>query len=150
MGGFNLLISRELDYAVRIIRALSNYDLLTVKQICDAEYVPQPYAYKILKKMEKSSIVEGVRGTTGGYQLIASLDDFNLYDVYSAIEGNLYVNACMQPEYACPNNSGGKKCNVHLGLIDIQNQIIDVLQRHSMAEILNAPHANKMLENIVR
>ena len=46
-----MTMTRESDYAVRIMRALSHGSLKTVKEICGEEAIPTQFAYKILKKL---------------------------------------------------------------------------------------------------
>ena len=60
-----MLITRECDYAVRVIRALSDEDRLSVNDICEREEITAPFAYKILKKLQKAKIVRGYRGVHG-------------------------------------------------------------------------------------
>ena len=51
----DMLITRECDYAVRVIRALSGEERLSVSDICEKESITAPFAYKILKKLQKKS-----------------------------------------------------------------------------------------------
>lgn len=131
-----MLISRECDYSLRIVRALAKEKRLTVGQICTLEHIPQPYAYKIIKKLEKANILKGYRGVRGGYELIAKLTDLSLYDIYLAIEGELIFNECMKEEYNCPNNINGKQCRVHKELAGLQHDVITRMQALNMAFIL--------------
>ena len=48
-----MIMTRESDYAVRILRALAGGEKMTVGRICEAEFVPVQFAYKILKKLAK-------------------------------------------------------------------------------------------------
>ena len=57
-----MVITRETDYALRILRALLDGKLHTAGQIAQDELLPQAFAYKILKKLEKAGLVEVVRG----------------------------------------------------------------------------------------
>ena len=45
-----MVITRETDYALRILRALLDGKLHTAGQIAQDELLPQAFAYKILKK----------------------------------------------------------------------------------------------------
>ena len=54
-----MLITRECDYAVRVIRALQGESRLSVPEICEKEAITAPFAYKILKKLQKAKIVKG-------------------------------------------------------------------------------------------
>ena len=69
------MITRESDYAIRIIRALKDGELLPLEQICQRELVPKQFAYKILKKLERSGLVSIRRGAGGGCILNRSLAD---------------------------------------------------------------------------
>ena len=68
-----MLITRECDYAVRIVRALAGGEKLCVNQICEKEDLTPAFVYKILKKLEKKEIVKSFRGSNGGYALKKSL-----------------------------------------------------------------------------
>ena len=54
-----MFITRECDYAVRVLRALAGETRLSVNEICDREAITAPFAYKILKKLQKAGIVKG-------------------------------------------------------------------------------------------
>ena len=45
-----MVITRETDYALRILRSLLDGELHTVGSIAQEELLPQPFAYKIIKK----------------------------------------------------------------------------------------------------
>ena len=81
-----MFITRECDYAVRVVRALWGESRLSVSDICEKEAITAPFAYKILKKLQKAEIVKGYRGVHGGYSLNRGLDELTLYEVYSAID----------------------------------------------------------------
>ncbi len=51
-----MTMTRESDYAVRIMRALSHGSLKTVKEICGEEAIPTQFAYKILKKLSNAGL----------------------------------------------------------------------------------------------
>ena len=136
-----MFISREYDYALRILRILDGNGRLSVGQICEAEHVPQPYAYKILKKLEKASILKSRRGTQGGYELTADLATVSLYDVYKAVEGELYLNECMKDGFRCPNNEGGKHCRVHVELCGMQEKFAAQMKARSIKDVLGVERA---------
>lgn len=133
-----MLISREYDYALRIVRALDNNGRLTVKQICINEHIPQPFAYKIVKKLGQASILKGHRGAHGGYELIASLQELTLYDVFIAVEGDINISECMQESYDCPNNKNGNHCKIHSKLLHVQNNLILNLRGINLAQTLES------------
>lgn len=133
----DLFFSREYDYALRIIRTLAENGQLSVGRICENEHIPQPFAYKILKKLETAQLVEGRRGSQGGYIIKASLDSITFYDVYTVINGDIYIGECMQLGYICPNNSEGKKCMLYNELRRLQNEFIRSMREQSLSQVLD-------------
>ena len=51
-----MFITRESDYAMRVIRALMWEPRLSVSEICERESITAPFAYKILKKLQNAAV----------------------------------------------------------------------------------------------
>jgi Rrf2 family protein len=131
-----MFITRESDYAVRVIRELSRSGRETVQEICDREMVPRQYGYKILKKLEKAGLVQGYRGVTGGYALARDTAGITLFDVLNAVDGELLLSECMNHSYNCPLNKQGKEsCGVHCEFNRIQDLVLANLKGKSLAEL---------------
>lgn len=134
-----MLITRECDYAVRVIRALTGEERLSVNDICEREVITAPFAYKILKKLQKAGIVKGFRGVHGGYSLNRGLGEMNLYDVYTAIDPDMRIIDCLDPDYDCVRDGGdGTICLVHRELAQIQGELWKLLKRKTLKEIFES------------
>jgi Rrf2 family protein len=132
-----MLITRETDYALRILRALSNGEQATVGDVCKRELLPQQFAYKILKKMEQAGFVRIARGVEGGCRLTADLEKTSLYDLIEAMKADHLVSACMQLGFQCAwRRNGASRCMVHEQLRHIQEVLDTELRRHSLRNIL--------------
>ncbi|MDR2516001.1 MAG: Rrf2 family transcriptional regulator [Spirochaetaceae bacterium] len=131
-----MLITVESDYAVRILRALVDGGRKTVEAICAAELIPRPYGYKILKKLEKGGIVRSFRGINGGYALERGLETVTLYDVFTAVDGDILLTGCVDTSYLCPRNTAGRRCAVHAEFGRLQSLLTGALREKSLAEIL--------------
>lgn len=132
-----MIMTRESDYAVRILRALSGGEKMTVRQICESELVPMQFAYKILKKLAKSGCVEIFRGAEGGCRLSADLDSLTLYDLLRCIDENLFVNACIARDYKCAwRGAHCGECRFHSNLTELQRVIEDELKRRTVGAML--------------
>ena len=134
-----MVITRETDYALRILRALLDGELHTAGQIAQEELLPQAFAYKIMKKLEKSGLVAVVRGPAGGCRLAADLDKTSLYDLMVAMGERSDLISCMDPDYPCSWRSCHGGCGVHCKLLEIQKKLDTELQSHSLQEILAGP-----------
>jgi Rrf2 family protein len=130
-----MFLTKESDYAIRIIRELSRAGKKTVQYICEQEQVPFKYGYKILKKLERASLVQSFRGARGGYALARPASAITLLDLIRAIDEGLVLSECLGHDFQCSMNSGGKRCGVHAELCRIQETLLRALREKPLAEI---------------
>lgn len=132
-----MFITRECDYAVRVIRALNGQERLSVNEICEMEDITAPFAYKILKKLQRAKIVKGFRGVHGGYTLRQNLSELSLLKVYQAIDPDMFLIECLSKEYDCSRNGAdGVPCRVHGELVRIQKNLWEMMEEKSLEQIL--------------
>lgn len=131
-----MIITKETDYALRILRALLDKELHTMGEIAQEELLPQSFAYKILKKLGKAGLIQVIRGTAGGCRLTADLSCVSLYDLMLAIGEQSDLSPCMNPDYACDWRAGHGGCTVHCKLLEIQRSLDKELRSHTLLEIL--------------
>ncbi|MDR1247366.1 MAG: Rrf2 family transcriptional regulator [Clostridiales Family XIII bacterium] len=132
-----MLISKECDYAVRIVREIANGGRRSASDIARNENIPGQFAYKILNKLEKSGIVRAFRGAAGGYELAKDTSAFSLYDVFCAIEGRLILTSCLQSGFNCPMNRGASPCCVHTEFVRLQEMLVAGLKEKTVSEVLD-------------
>ena len=132
-----MLLTKECDYGVRILRTLSEGTKKTVDTICKNETIPNKYAYKILKKLEKAGILISIRGRDGGYKLSKELKDIKLFDVAVAVDNSFFIFDCVKAGVAekCPNNSTNQ-CNVHQEFVKIQNVLKEEFLNRNMHDVI--------------
>lgn len=132
-----MFLTRECDYAVRIVRVLSDYEKKPVKEISEIELIPYQFAYKILKKLEYRKLVESFRGIHGGYRLCKPLTEITLLEIVSSVDKGLLINDCLEVGHDCPRDSLSAPCKVRRELCRLQKVLTDGLSEKSMDEILN-------------
>ena len=131
-----MFITRESDYAMRVVRALIGETRLSVSDICEREAITAPFAYKILKKLQNAGIVQGYRGVHGGYALKKDPAELTLYDIYTAIDSDMSIIECLNGRCECTRNGqDGIPCYAHDELKDIQNELWVMLRRKSMEDL---------------
>lgn len=133
-----MLINRESDYALRIIRSLSKGISMSAGQIAKEQQIPLQFAYKIIKKLKNSGIIDVSRGVDGGCTLAADLDKMSLYDLLIAMDGKTSVNSCTKPNYTCPWKVDNGGCSINCQLTDLQerfdSELKDMTIRSMMPE----------------
>lgn len=129
-----MLFTRECDYAVRIIRALSGGGIISVQDISAKEDISVSITYKITRKLEKAGLIKSYRGSNGGYALKAQLDSMTLYDVFMVVDPKLLITECVGHSYACSRNTKEHICQVHGEFCRLQNLIIQELRSKPLSE----------------
>ena len=92
-----LTISREADYAVRIMvhMASSPQERYQAKALAKDEHIPESFLSKILQMLIKQRVVRSFRGVGGGYQLAVDPGRLTLYRLIEMVEGPVGLNACV-------------------------------------------------------
>lgn len=132
-----MLLSRETDYALRILQSLLGGERKSVGEISREELIPQQFAYKIMKKLSNAGLVDITRGVDGGCQLIADLEKVSLYDLMAATDGTCEVNNCMDPAFQCPRREKKGGCATQKNLISIQRKLDNELRSYSLKSLLS-------------
>lgn len=131
-----MFMNRKSDYALRIIRALSDGKRHTANSLANNEQIPLAFAYKILKKLSNAGLVRLDRGPGGGCSLEKDLRDVSLYDLITIMEGHDDITDCMNGDYDCEWRKHHGICKVHLNLCVLQQEIEQKLRSKSLWEIL--------------
>ena len=119
-----MLMTREMDYALRILRALYQEGQLSAAAIAQKESMPKAITLKILKQLQAAGLVSSRRGASGGYVLEESCEALYLGDLFQALGEPVYVNRCQQPGYQCENHQEGR-CGLCRELSRVQ-QVLNV------------------------
>lgn len=130
-----MLITKECDYAVRVLRSLSKSLISSVQSISTEESIPVQYAYQICRKLTKSGILKSHRGADGGYEMLKSPDDLTMLDVVLALETNFTVSDCTRFGSQCIRNTAEHPCGFHLELCRIQNTIMNEMRSKKLSEL---------------
>jgi len=132
-----MFLTKESDYAVRIMRVLADGERQKVETISTQAHIPHLYTYKILKKLEHAGFLKSVRGIQGGYILAKPLTEINLHDIVIATDENPFLHECLREESKCPllNIDSQHPCKMHFEFARIQNILESEMKRKSLAEI---------------
>ena len=132
-----MLITRETDYALRILRCLQDGQLRSIPKICQEEQIPKQFAYKILKKLSGSGLVEVTRGTAGGCRLALDPAEITLSRVMCATEEDRLVNACLDCSFQCERRLAMEEgCTIHSCLCKVQERLDSLLKEYTLADLL--------------
>jgi DNA-binding IscR family transcriptional regulator len=133
-----MLITREIDYALRILRRLQGGELIATPEICRDENLPIHFVYRILKKLDNADIVDIARGKDGGAKLSCDLGSLTMYTLVESLGERRYVSACTKPGYECEyrHNHDGK-CGVHDNLAEMQRDLDNLFKGRTILQMLD-------------
>jgi len=131
-----MFLTKECDYALRVVRELADGKMKTVSAICEREKVPVPFAYKIIKKLRKAGIVASHRGASGGYRLNKPADRITIFEIVSAVDEGLFIIDCLKGNARCACNPDMDSCGMRRELSRIQKCLTKALSQRTMAEIV--------------
>ena len=119
-------ITLEADYALRIVYVFSCNNVKTdAPTLSERIGVSLRFTLKILRKLLLAGIVRSYKGKSGGYMLAREPKDITMYDVITAIEGEIPVNRCTCEDYECghPDVKQGLPCPVRHVFIDMAQDL---------------------------
>lgn len=123
-----MLITREMDYALRILRALYQSGQLSAASIAQKERMSKAVTLKVLKALHAAGLVSGLRGSNGGYILSRPCETLYLGDLFRALGEPVFVNRCQMPGYRCENGPG-ERCGICRELSRIQAALDEELSK---------------------
>lgn len=121
-------MTREMDYALRILRALYQDKQLSAAAIAEKEHMSKAITLKILKQLHSAGLVDSRRGPSGGYLPQHPCDKLYLGDLFQALGDPVFVNRCQRPGYQCENRRPGS-CGLCRELSRIQTVLDGELRK---------------------
>ena len=135
------MIRRKTDYAIQALVDLARQSdrraLVPVSALVNRIDVPRDFVHKIMRKLVRGGMVYGRAGRGGGFCLAKPLEEINLLDVVTVIQGPPSLNRCLGVDGGCRNKP---TCPVHIRLNVLQAQLEDFLKKTTLAAIIEIVH----------
>lgn len=132
-------MTKRADYALLALSYLASAAsdnparLVNTKEIAEQYEIPVELLAKILQILAKNGMVASHPGPSGGYRLLRNPNDISVAEVVYMIDGPVSLLHCSTgDESSCKQFS---RCTIRDPLAAIENRVIDVLAKISIAEI---------------
>jgi Rrf2 family protein len=128
-------LTRKGEYAIRGIIYLARQKpgkISLISEIAEAVGAPQTFLAKIFQDFAKKGIVNSYRGSGGGFTLGRPASKITLREVVETVEGPIIPNRCLTGKGGCEL---GDNCLVHPVWKEVQNRIVEVLERVTFKEL---------------
>ena len=132
-----MIITKERDYAIRILRELADGQPHTEKSICSEEEIPVHFCYRIARKLADAGFVMITRGRNGGYTLNCDLHETSVMDVINAGKEEAVIAGCLRTGEECKyRDKNHGVCNVHHNLQSLQKRLIEELMSVKLYDLI--------------
>ncbi|MGD9809446.1 MAG: Rrf2 family transcriptional regulator [Deferribacterales bacterium] len=128
-------VTRASDYAIRALIHMAHKPVGTTfmrSELASECDIPDSFLGKILQNLAKSEILSSERGKKGGFKVAKPTADITVYDIISAIEGDIALNKCIFDEDFC---SLVHSCTAHSMWADIQDNLVEMLKSYTLAKL---------------
>lgn len=139
-------LSKLTDYAVVLLGHLylEPAKSLSAAQLSEVSKIPLPTVSKILKILGASKLIESIRGSNGGYQLIDR--EVSLKDIIEVMEGPIAITACADGEQKT-ECSMERSCIAHGRWTPVNEAIKIALEEVHLSDMV-AGHYKKTNEKV--
>jgi Rrf2 family protein len=133
-----LKLTKKADYGLIAMKHLAERGAVdeaacSAKEIAEAYALPAEALAKILQRLAKKGLLLSQHGTNGGYSLARDPRAISALEVIEAIEGRLYIAACMTEAHDCEQLD---TCTIRHPLRKVNESIEEVLGRLSVADLM--------------
>lgn len=91
-------VSTKGRYALRMMIDLAHQGQshpIALKDVAERQQIPMKYTENIMALLLRAGLVHSTRGKSGGYQLAYTPEQYSVYDIIAAAEGNLAPVQCL-------------------------------------------------------
>jgi Rrf2 family iron-sulfur cluster assembly transcriptional regulator len=129
------MFSRPVEYAIRAMTLLATQDpghLTGAREISEAEKIPVPFLWKILRVLTRRKLVRSFKGIRGGYELARPAESISLNDIFLATDGKDFRDVCVLGLPECDNQY---PCPLHEQWEQIRGNMTEMLDHTSLADL---------------
>jgi Rrf2 family protein len=137
-----MTLTKKGEYALRAMIQLGiahslGRPLVSVTELAGSNRLPLKFVERILLELRGAGYIETQRGKHGGYSLAKPMEQIRMGELVRLIDGRLAPIACAsETEYSrcsCPDES---HCGLRMLMIDVRNAISNILDRHTLDEVV--------------
>jgi len=130
-----MCLSQTTGYTVHALACLhaGSGQPRTIHDIADCTGIHKPYLAKILNQLSQRGLVSTKRGYRGGIALSRPPEKITLLEIVEAVEGPKWLGPCLLGLDDC---AARRVCPTHNVWASVQRQIIDVLRRTTLADVI--------------
>jgi Rrf2 family protein len=129
-----MIFSKATGYGIRALAYMATqpaHRLCGLQEIAEHEDIPAPYLRKVLGELRRHRFLRSVKGIHGGYELIRPAETITLWDVFSVLEPDPYMDTCLLGNRVCNPESA---CAFHEDWQRLSAELVNLLHTKTISE----------------
>ena len=129
-----MIFSKTTGYGIRALAYMASqpdHRLCGLQEIAEHEDIPPAYLRKILGELRRHRFLRSVKGIHGGYELGRAPEAITLWEVFSLLEADPYMDTCILGNKVCSPESS---CAFHDDWQRVRKELVALLQNRTIAE----------------
>jgi Rrf2 family iron-sulfur cluster assembly transcriptional regulator len=142
-----MIFSKATGYGIRALAYMASqpeHGLFGLQEIAEHEDIPPAYLRKVLGELRRHRFLRSVKGIHGGYELGRAPEAITLWEVFSLLEADPYMDMCILGNKVCGPESS---CAFHDDWQRVRKDLVALLQNRTIAEAAAEISKPKGLEN---
>lgn len=139
-------LTKHTDYAFRVLIYLGgmNKEITTIKEIAEKFDISKTHVMKIVNELANMGWIKSTRGKNGGISLGTEPKEISLRRVVEVMEKTLNPVSCSEPMCYIKGI-----CRLKPILMTAQEEFLNYLDKHTIADLINEQITNKLEINII-
>lgn len=148
-------LSKKAEYALRAIINLGiaaevGRTTISGADLAEVNRLPLKFVERILQELRDAGLVETVRGKFGGYSLAKPAEQIGIGQIVRLMDGRLAPICCASENAyqpcTCPDED---HCGLRMVMIDVRNAIANILDRYTIAQVVEVTLRKMRRDGIV-
>jgi len=129
-----MIFSKATGYGIRALAYMASqpeHGLFGLQEIAQHEGIPPAYLRKVLGEFRRHRLLRSVKRIHGGYALGRAPEAITLWEVFSLLEADPYLDMCILGNRVCTPEAS---CAFHDEWQRVRKDLVALLQNRTIAE----------------
>lgn len=145
------MLTKKAQYALYALRYLAfkkDKGPVLIKEIVEAEFLPQKFIEAILVDLKNAGFVNSKKGKNGGYYLIKEPKEINFADIIRIFDGAIALLPCATYKYyeKCDKCQNEDNCGLRNVVKEIRDKTVAIMKELTLQDVIDRDYTDRYLK----
>lgn len=145
------MLTKKAQYALYALRYLAfkkDKGPVLIKEIVEAEFLPQKFIEAILVDLKNAGFVNSKKGKNGGYYLIKEPKDINFADIIRIFDGAIALLPCATFKYyeKCEKCKNDDDCGLRNVVKEIRDKTVSIMKELTLQDVIERDNTGRYVK----